>query len=294
KYDTLLTAWENPNLRDSNNLWGLSDRFTIAGLPRKPGDKSVDFAPSLFTSGYPSNSFWFFRGGPEFGTHRLTLDSAEMIITNPAAIDGTFSGLDVGVEAYDAGDLTGTGRPVMKTGGAFGHDQAFEFYYVLGDAIDDKIDIIVTHPHGTGAGGIPVDADGDKYGDLVYQAYSEFNDLTPTKSGLWVLHGSNKIPVHINPKYAAVAKRTTIESQCSTYPNPADGYTTVQFTISNPGNVNLSIKDVLGRAVEKKSFFTQAGLNTFQIPLDNIPNGAYCVLIENDKEQLTTKIIVKH
>jgi hypothetical protein len=180
----------------------------------------------------------------------------------------------------------------MKAGGAFGHDQAFEFYYVLGDAIDDKIDIIISHPHGTGAGAIPLDADGDKYGDIVYQAHSDYNGLDPSKSGLWVLHGSDKIPVHVNPKYSAVST-PIFDTEGFAYPNPVTSTTTIPFSIDRRGFVTLEVTDALGRNIATLvNGYYDVGSYTSSFDMKDVSAGIYYVRLKAAGKKLV-RLIVK-
>ena len=49
-------------------------------FPKKAGDQSMDFATSL---GNSNLNVYLFRGGPDFGSHRITLDSAAYVILPP-------------------------------------------------------------------------------------------------------------------------------------------------------------------------------------------------------------------
>jgi len=304
-FDTLLASWQNPQL--NNDVYKGSNRLVMRALPKQKGDSSMDFMPTFSTfNHYLENSFWIFRGGKDFGSKRLTIDSAtvptdtfqhaEFILRSPALFDGSFSGISFGGNGIDAGDMTGTGRPVLRTSAGYDFGVSYDMYYVLGNAIDEKIDIIVSYPVGVGSYYTPIDADGDRYKDIVYQAFSSYpnGSVTPDSSGLWILHGSPKIPIHLNPKYTVLKQISNSYVACTAFPNPADGGTTLSLFLSKSGEYTLGVWDILGRNLNSKKFFLEAGTSSLYFPTQSLHNGSYVFRLLGDGVDQNIKVVVHH
>jgi hypothetical protein len=70
--DTIFAAWQDSHIESTGaiNTW-----FTMRALPKAPDDQSVDFMPVFRTNNDSTNNgIFIFRGGPDFGSHRFTLD----------------------------------------------------------------------------------------------------------------------------------------------------------------------------------------------------------------------------
>jgi hypothetical protein len=302
-FDTLISSSENAHL-----LPQLPQSFeypSMQALPRKPGDRSVDLLLPLQTDGFMLNSIWIFRGGPDFGKKRLTVDTgatvpsefqqAEFILRHPAVINPAYKNYQWGGFIKECGDITGTGRPVIKTnggGGAF--SPGTDYYYVLGDAIDDKADIAIGYEIGATVEAVDVNADNDKYADVLFHAYSTYSNgsLTPDSSGLLLLHGSPKIPIHLNQKYA-VPVSLQRDEQCRAYPNPAGRGTTLTFR-SNGEQIHISVRDLLGRQVMSTTTESDIGQTTFYLPLQDLESGTYTVAVSSSGSTCNVKLLVTH
>ncbi|MBS1902076.1 MAG: T9SS type A sorting domain-containing protein [Bacteroidetes bacterium] len=302
EFDTLISVSQNLHL-----LPQLPPSFEyppMQALPRKPDDHSVDLLIPLQTDGFMQNSIWIFRGGVEFGTKRLTVDTgasvsgefqqAEFILRHPGVIDPAYKNYHWGGFITQCGDITGTGRPVIKTngeGGAF--SPGTDYYYVLGDAIDDKADIAIGYEQGATVEAVDVNADNDKFADVLFQAYSTYSNgsLTPDSSGLLLLHGSPKIPIHLNQKYAVPVKLESRE-ELGAYPNPATRGTTVTFRSSGE-RVTVSLVDLLGHVVMSVAVDTDPNLTTMYFPLQEVEEGSYQLVAKTKQGTVATSVIVK-
>jgi hypothetical protein len=282
----------------------LRNNLMLAALPRKPGDHSVDLLVTPQTNSFMQGSLWIFRGGPDFGKKRLTVDTgasvsdtlqqAEFILRHPALIDPAYNNYQWGGFFKVCGDITGTGRPVIKTNGGGGSfSPGTDYYYVLGDAIDDMADIVIDYEQGATVEAVDVDADNDKFADVLFQAYSTYSNgsLTPDSSGLLLMHGSPKIPIHLNQKYAVPVKLESGE-QLGVYPNPADRGTTVTFR-SNGERASVSLVDLLGHVVLSATVDTDPNLTTIYLPLHEVAEGSYQLVVKTKQETVTTSVIVK-
>jgi PKD repeat protein len=78
------------------------------------------------------------------------------------------------------------------------------------------------------------------------------------------------------------------------FPNPATDRITVEFDLSDTKDIELELKDVLGRTIKtnpKGNF--QAGHHSVELPLNDIAKGIYFVSIKSNAQTLTKKIIVE-
>ncbi len=79
------------------------------------------------------------------------------------------------------------------------------------------------------------------------------------------------------------------------YPNPANMYLFVKYTIAQTTNVSISILDLSGKLVEKNIplHLAQAGENKESITLGDIPPGVYIVVLRTDSgEQSSRRLVI--
>ena len=77
------------------------------------------------------------------------------------------------------------------------------------------------------------------------------------------------------------------------YPNPFSGITTIRFTLPNPGNVELSIFDSLGRRIVELAnrTFTE-GPHEIVFDASTLPAGIYLYQLISDGQTESRKLIV--
>jgi TolB protein len=76
------------------------------------------------------------------------------------------------------------------------------------------------------------------------------------------------------------------------WPNPADQFTQIEYTIKNAGRVDLMVVDQLGRPVEKLPGENQpAGNHQTRIDISNLASGIYTVILTTSHERLAQKLI---
>ncbi len=76
------------------------------------------------------------------------------------------------------------------------------------------------------------------------------------------------------------------------YPNPADTYFTIEFTSDEPGDVGISLYDLLGRQVLYRNF-TNTGLSFKEkLSLTGINKGIYLLRVTNGKAISSQKMVV--
>jgi hypothetical protein len=130
-YDTLWAAWENPTVSGAgpNGEWSFYPSFRA--LPRNKSDRSVDLM-TLVAIGTTKNTLLILRGSKDFGAKRLSLTDAEFKLQIPTYT--TF--------IAETGDISGTGNTsLLVVSGSDDHYVQDLNFYVLGNAIDDKVDM---------------------------------------------------------------------------------------------------------------------------------------------------------
>lgn len=290
-YDTL-------SVSSKNGAEGIGlGKLLMKALPKEPWDKSLDIFLSIASPDDPAyNGFSVFRGGPDFGSKRLHPSDAELVIHSPSYYDTYFSGIGINYRLLvsNCGDMTGTGNPVLLI--QAGEDAGFYsyyFFYVLGKAADDKVDMYYTlSPYGVCASD-SLDVNGDNRTDLLMgmPLHYTYEDLSKGKSDVGTLHllyGSDKIPVHLNPKYSVHSSNESNET-ISVYPNPTANYINIEYAVGMSGKTFFTIRDILGREIYRDEARSEKiGRDARRLNLPSLPSGTYILLVENGST-ITTK-----
>ena len=78
------------------------------------------------------------------------------------------------------------------------------------------------------------------------------------------------------------------------YPNPATDFINLDYTLVNEGEVLLEILTIGGKSVESiATGMKQAGDYTYRWQTLNVPSGTYICRIQQNKEIVSEKIIIK-
>jgi hypothetical protein len=283
KYDTLMAKWQNPNY--GSHLQ--SNEFSMRAFKKAPGDSSVDFMPA------PNGWIYIYKGGPEFGSHRLLESEADFIIHSPSYYDTRFSFLGFPARLYDCGDMTGTGNRVLFAGGAIdGSFFGYFFFYVLGDVMDDKVDMFLGALGNNGDVNAvdTLTADGDNLQDVILGMSGYGKDNGNQSNGtVWVIHGSKKIPV----KGSTVNEQGHYNTEnISIYPNPvSDGRAMIDLSDVEPQELNITLWDLLGRKVYEDRIREQDKVTLRPLLLNSLQSGSYILKVNGKnftkKMQLT-------
>jgi hypothetical protein len=277
-HDTLYAFWQDPVVYENNTTTFL----TMRAVPKSPGDKSVDFVPVFDNIIYPGPVIFIFRGGPDFGSHRITFDSAAFVITNPFNSNYLWP-----YNVADAGDMTGTGNRVLYTAGAWSNDNQTDNFYVTGKALDNKIDIY--NVSNSGGRGDTLTANDDSLEDFLLSR--------PYGNGtLWLYYGSKNIPVHLNPQWADV--KTEIEkipqqngAGVTLSPNPANSWTVATIVWPEAEEGEYIITDMLGREVQRDQIQFLGGGQENRISFPELPQGAYAFTLIGQHGTATARLI---
>ncbi|MFI5263210.1 MAG: T9SS type A sorting domain-containing protein [Candidatus Kapaibacterium sp.] len=270
RFDTLIAQRQNPN------SIGGPVAFTMKALPKLPGDSSVDLF-AQFNTYYGTKGiqeFRIFKGGEEFGSHRLTVDSAALVIHEPYYYDDRFNLLSFGVGIRDCGTMTGTHNRVLYIGaGLDGGFYGYHFFYVLGTAADDKADMVIGAIPNYGVAGNQVDtlvADKDGYQDII-MGLSDYGPGT-----IYLVHGTNNIPDRTN----SVSSRKSVDESPShilAYPNPCDEHTVLTFDNCSASRMQVQVISANGAIIRQEETPIVDGLQEYAVDLSTVAAGNYIV-----------------
>ena len=289
QYDTLLSKYENPTLYNFNEAPFSPDNSLAMQAFRRhdTSDHSVDLLMSFVTKSDSSRSLWIFKGGPEFGSKRLYMDKPDAFLWHPKHYDSGWKGTFFFDILRDCGDMTGTGNRVLSAYGApFAGGTGFSQFYVLGDALDDKVDMFYTSENFVG---IPdtITADGDNLQDIILGdaiALSDKDDANGWNNvgAIGLLKGTKKIPVKLN----TVRKNIVVEERVvNIYPNPVRAVADLSFTWGRTEEVHLTVRDILGQSLLERTIRVETGKQTWQMNFSELPSGAYIITLQglNDR-----------
>lgn len=82
-------------------------------------------------------------------------------------------------------------------------------------------------------------------------------------------------------------------SQLSLFPNPASSQVSLNYSSSKAQNdTRLLLYDVLGRVVLQKPVSVQEGFNQLSLPLSNMPDGVYLLVMEAQQNRIYTQRLI--
>ncbi len=239
---------------------------------------------------------FFFKGGPYFGSHRFTLDSADFTLRPPADLDPTFSS-GFSTTLLDCGDMTGTGNHVIMA--IEGHDVLYAdcIFYVTGRALDDKVDLFYQVGPGDAMWADTLTADHDNLQDVILglplaYTYEDNSRGRTSLGGLQVIHGSKKIPVHISDRFGVVPNEQST-STILLYPNPANNHSTIECSFERSGKISIQVFDILGREVLIEDRSVNSGRQQFSLDLRGLTQGIYSVKVSGSGRALVAKLVVQ-
>lgn len=279
-YDTLFAKWQNPQLDSTRG--GFFDIVPIPFFPRASGDKSQDVMFRLPLK--PVDGKWqnsdishVFRGGNELGQKRLILDSADYVFHNPRYWDQDgFTGFPINAGDFICGDMTGTGNPVYMLGIGNGY-ASINFFYVLGEAADDKADMAVVNVPGMGGDIEMITANKDGLQDIIIGDgwYSLSGKMGENYGTIHVVYGSKKIPVKTTAVLAGHEREHLKATQMYAYPNPLNQKTTLTFENCTSGVMYMDVVNGLGVSVLREEIPDVDGLQQYAADLSGLPAAAY-------------------
>jgi hypothetical protein len=306
-HDTLVAQHDNPQLDPNHlshstlrSLYSLS-AIPMQAFPKAKWDHSDDF---LFM--IPDNSdsahfnpthVYMFRGGSQFGSKRLRLDSADYILKTPDDYDVRPSPLNM-TKIQDCGDMTGTGNRVLLVSCSIDGDfYGLYFFYVTGRALDSTVDMY----YGLGGGGygegFPINADGDGFQDVILAmpSFATAYDVSQNKRAvgtLRVLHGSQKIPVKLNGKFGVTGQKRSLESPL-VYPSPANTFLMVSIPEPDASTLTVKVFDLLGREMTATGLRVSAN-GVVRLETSKLNAGSYILEITTQGNIYHSKVDIVH
>jgi hypothetical protein len=79
----------------------------------------------------------------------------------------------------------------------------------------------------------------------------------------------------------------------STYPNPAEQFTLVQFDAPVEGTYSYELVDLEGRIILSYPFTAVAGKNEFELDLKNFKSGIYLLRVFGNDTALTSRLVIQ-
>ena len=76
-------------------------------------------------------------------------------------------------------------------------------------------------------------------------------------------------------------------------PNPFKNSTKITFNSSSNSTIILSVKNILGRTVYKKTYKTKEGKNSIPFYKDNLSVGMYIYSIQDKKKIISKRFVTK-
>jgi hypothetical protein len=254
------------------------------------------------------NDTVFCYNGNRTGFLRTPLDPRkyDLAIPSPAKLDrqnflGNGKGLlyDWGEEIRDVDDLNGSAPHSIALFGTYvpdstsGYSISYFFIYSGGKAADDKADAIFASDAKTAE---------FMHCDTLRSSYAE-----PTGVVLWdpnfndggvgaayYIKGTKDIPHKPNPKWGVYSSPVT-SAFAKITTTSFDKITTVFITSPSFGIGTLTLRDILGKSLEKKTI-PYLGDAVREVTLDNshYPSGSYMLQYEEDGKSCSSRIIIIH
>jgi hypothetical protein len=278
--DSILVERENPGLRIGSKFWAFSAL-----------DHSHDFCQDavlrLVTEGQ-EEGLYIFRGGPDFGSHRITVDSAAFVLPHPRKFDGDWKFLQF-IDIRIVGDISGKGVPMLCEQYAWGY-QAYYFFYGLQRGISDHASAFWTVYSGGGTYD-SVTADRDRIEDVIFgqTAFSNNGTAFDGKGAIFVMHGSPTIPVE---GLDVAVSRPLQKQEIRIFPNPSNGvFSAIVNAPSEAQEVTLSVRDILGEQVYSQRLQMTPGLQSIPIRLP-LPSGTYHISLDVANDRLSSLLVI--
>lgn len=93
---------------------------------------------------------------------------------------------------------------------------------------------------------------------------------------------------------ASLPEEISSSSSLNAYPNPANGETTISYSLNKSGNVNIVITDMMGRTVKMMNQGNQVAGTSYNVNLNtsDLANGTYFYTLSVNGEKQTKKLVV--
>jgi len=281
-YDTLMAQWQD-------SIEG-GFMYAIPVFPKNTSDHSADFVLLVAPASTGINAIYMFRGGSDFGSHRMTLDSAGFILLPPNLGYGTNNWP---FAMGDAGDMTGTGNHVLYTSARNDFsDYWWDNFFVMGEALDNKVDIYNSHPYSESIGDT-LTANDDSLEDYLFGLSWPDGPGGVDGGALWLYYGTKEIPVHLNPQFADV-KSIPQENGAGIMlsPNPTQLWSVATIIWPEAENAEYEVYNILGNVMQKGNIRLLGGAEQQRIYFSNLASGVYMLVIHGESHEARVKLVI--
>jgi hypothetical protein len=98
--------------------------------------------------------------------------------------------------------------------------------------------------------------------------------------------------IFLSVSFIAFSQEKTVEN-LSTAPNPFSNTTKITFTSSLDTAVLLTVRNVLGKTVFKKTYQTKIGNNSIPFYKNDLATGMYIYSLQNSKNIISKRFVIK-
>ena len=85
-----------------------------------------------------------------------------------------------------------------------------------------------------------------------------------------------------------IAVRMEDSNRIGFYPTNTHANGTLKYDTDQEGPISIKIVDFLGRKIKSQEFYATVGVNLFAIDTEELLTGSYLLLVEGEKNELTT------
>jgi hypothetical protein len=286
RYDTLISYADAPHF----DYGASGGNFTTLAMPTTTQGHD-DFVLICPMRDKTDGAIRVFRGGEHFGQTKLMLEAPDALLQQPGYYDWSMqtNGLTYISYLRDCGTMTGTKNHVLFAH-ASDYQSALHFWYVLGDAIDDKVDMFEPVARG-GASLEPIDADGDRYADVILGMpyYNHPTNSSLVNCGaLRIVYGTSRIP----DRTRSVDRTPQASAMPRIYPNPADRHLTIDLGSDFSGRISVEIRNILGEVVFRAEQVYSDRVAQIGLALPELPQGTYMMTLARDGIKRGLRILI--
>ncbi len=223
-----------------------------------------------------SAHIYIFKGGPNFGSTKLTKQSADFVITSPALLDPAHFKVSVFASSiFGAGQLQGSNTPYLGVICAGNGRIPVTYLYAGGDALDTYYDGVISY-----AGGEPAEVVNSS--GIVVRHNLVFEGSFPNQLGYYLLqNGTETLP---HKRFESVEPEPKIEPVQVRY---LTGHK-VELITALPSSVSLML-NILGEKMELPAHQSLSSRTT--LDLSGYTAGVYFVSLNSARGQTFIKLL---
>lgn len=144
-----------------------------------------------------------------------------------------------------------------------------------------------------------IDIDYNKQWDTIWgniDGNNSIGKVIQLNDGNYLVAGQRDSSVYIakiNNPISSIDNDGESSEFISAYPNPASGFTNISYWLNNPGSINISLHDILGRKVKTiTDGYKSEGSHSEYVGLTELPVGIYYIVLKAGSERKTVKFSV--